>query len=295
MDVFRFSLGDNYPSIRGATLCLGTFDGFHRGHQKLVLEGRLQAEKSLGVLLFDHSPAEVLHNGKSLDVLTSLDDRLRLFEAASVDFAYLIHADTRFYELSAAEFIDKVLLPLVPSLLVVGADYRFGALAKGTPADLAVRFPIREVPLLTIDGRKVSTQSIVREIRLGKVEKAAVDLGRDYEISGCVVRGYENGRKIGFPTANLDLKAPYVLPLCGVYKGLAYSRGRPYKALINVGTNPTIGALKTPIVEAYLKDFDEEIYGETLYLSFASFVREEMVFVSLEGLKAQLLRDLEKL
>jgi riboflavin kinase/FMN adenylyltransferase len=116
-------------------------------------------------------------------------------------------------------------------------------------------------------------------------------LGYPYQAKGLIAHGLENGRKIGFPTANLALEIPYVLPKAGVYLGIAYLRGKAFRSLINVGNNPTIGVLKHPIIEAYLDGFSGEAYGETLYLEFDSFLREEKKFASLDELRAAIEED----
>ena len=147
------------------------------------------------------------------------------------------------------------------------------------------------VPLCEIGGIKVSTQSIISFLKEGNLRQANAFLGRPYQLVGKVVRGFQNGRKIGFPTANLALDAPYVLPKSGVYLGLCYVDGLPYKSLINIGANPTVGLLKQNIVECYLEGLDKDIYGSRLYVDFLSYVREEKKFDSLQDLEAQILID----
>jgi riboflavin kinase/FMN adenylyltransferase len=295
MERYTFSLGSVPPLGYKTTLCLGTFDGFHRGHQSLLFAARKAAEGDVAVLLFDQNPALFFSNNKSQKVLTSLDDKSRLLESKGCNILYVIHVDQAFFKLSPQEFIDEVLRPLEVSRLVMGSDYTFGAEGKGTPELLSRFFKTEVVPLLNENGKKISTQSLIKEIEAGDVSEAAKELGRPYQIVGKVIHGFENGRKIGFPTANLYLAAPYVLPKNGVYLGLCYVRGIPHKALINVGINPTVGLLKEPVVECYLDDLDEDIYGETLYCEFLLHIRDEITFPTLDGVKEQIKKDLKYL
>jgi riboflavin kinase/FMN adenylyltransferase len=291
METYRFSFGEVPPLGYKTTLCLGTFDGVHLGHQALLLEGRKIAEGDLAVLCFEDNPSHYFGNGKSPLVLTSLEDKERLFEAAGVSLLYLLHLDEGFFAHTPEEFMDQVLTALAPAHLVVGEDYRFGKDAKGDPSTLAKKFPTTVVPLRSLDGEKVSTQRIISFLKEGSLSKANAALGRPYQLVGKVVPGFQNGRKMGFPTANLDLLAPYVLPKAGVYLGACYVHGVPYKALINIGDNPTLGLLKESIVECYLDGFHEDIYGARIYCEFIAYIRGEMKFRNLDELEKQMKKD----
>ncbi|MCH3910139.1 MAG: riboflavin biosynthesis protein RibF [Bacilli bacterium] len=293
MQTFRYSLGEVPPLGYKTTLCLGTFDGFHKGHQSLILEARKNGEGDVAVLLFDHSPTEFFDTGKSLDVLTSLEDKCRLFESKGVDIVYILHVDKGFFSLGKDEFIEKVLKPLSLERIVVGEDYSFGKNAEGNPTYLKKYFDVDVVPLMMIDGKKISTQSIVSFIKNGDIKDANTDLGRPYQIEGVVKHGYMNGRKIGFPTANLSLLDRYVLPKDGVYVGLAYVHGMPHPSLVNVGKNPTVGLLKESVVECYIKGIDEDLYGSLIYVEFLFRLRDEIKFASLDEVKQQIEKDLK--
>ncbi len=292
METRRFSLSA-VPALPAKTsLCLGTFDGVHRGHVALIRQAQSLSEGPVAVLLFDKSPAQFVRNGKSHSLLTTLADKLRLFAALNVDFAYVLEVDRNFFALTPEAFIAQVLKPLKPASLVVGEDYAYGAGAKGGLEGLKDAFPLLVVPLLATETGKISTQVIIHDLRSGRLGEANALLGRPYEMQGTVVRGLGNGRKLGFPTANLAFTAPYVFPKDGVYEGLAYLRGQPYKALLNVGRNPTIGGVKKTRIECHLLGLKETIYGETLYVDFLRCLREERKFSSLEALRAQMEKDL---
>lgn len=295
MECIPFTLGETPRLGKKTTLILGNFDGVHLGHRSLVFGARKLAEGDIAVLLFDQAPSQFFSSGKSTSVLTSLEDKEVQFNALGVDLAYVLHVSKEFFALSAEEFVEKVLKILAPSLIVVGTDYTYGKGALGTVETLKKSFKVFAEPLLENEGHKISTQSIIKEIRSGAIKEANAELGRPYQVKGTIAHGLENGRKMGFPTANLAFDTPYVLPKSGVYLGVAYLRGLPHKALINVGDNPTIGVLHQSIIEAYLKDFEGEAYGETLYLEFDSFLREEKKFASMDELRAQMELDKKEL
>lgn len=292
MKVIKLDNFKNSGELTHLTLALGNFDGLHKGHMALIDTLLDKANGETGVYLFDANPADFFPSPKSHYVLTTLEDKIRILSSLKVDYAFVRHLSTDFFKESKDDFLSELKEQINPELVVVGSDYTFGSLPQGHPSDLRKAFPTVSVPLLFIEGQKVSTQEIIGAIQNGKIEKANFLLGRDYEIMGKVGHGFANGRKIGFPTANLVLSSPYVLPRSGVYKGLCYSRGLAYPSIINVGTNPTVGLLKHPLVECYLQGMNEEIYDETLYVSFGSFLREEMKFASLEELKKQLGQDI---
>lgn len=280
---------------RKLTLLLGTFDGVHIGHQKLILEARKKTEGDVGVLLFSANPADYFESRKSHSVLTSLEDKMRLFASFGVDVAYVLQIDREFFSLTPEEYVDTVLRKIGPSLIVVGTDYTYGNGAEGNDASLKKSFQVDVVPLLDYEGKKASSQRIMKDLSEGNIPSVSGQLGRDYEIHGKVAHGYEKGRTIGFPTMNLEMETPYALPESGVYSGFVYLRGRPYKSLINVGTNPTVGLLKHVAVECYLSGFEGSAYDETIYVSFHKRIRDEKKFDSLEGLRDQLGKDIKNI
>lgn len=286
MKCYRLGI-DEIPPFHRLTLLLGNFDGCHRGHYELVKEAKIKGEGDLGVLFFEGNPASILHH-KSEKVLTSTDDKIRLFSSFGFDAVFLLPLSSEILQKSKEDFLKQYLEPLHPSLIVVGEDYSFGYKGGGKVNDLALKFPTSVVPLLSENGHKIGTQDIIRLLEKGDIEEANRELGRAYEIHGKITYGLQNGRKIGFPTANLELDIPYVLPHTGVYKTLSYVRGIPHLSLTNIGNNPTIGVLKHPVIETFIEGFQGEIYGETLYVSFLSFLREERKFSSLVELKRQI-------
>lgn len=286
MQRIDFSL-DNLPSSNpGLSLALGNFDGFHLGHRELALACRAEGDPS-GILLFDH-PYKTYPS-----YLSDAEDKIRFSYGTGLTCAYVLSCGEDFYSLSKGDFM-ALLKRLGAETLVVGEDYRFGQGALGTIGDLKAQFKVVVVPTLKDgSGAKISTSNIKKLISSGKIEDANSLLGHPYEIKGKVIHGLENGRKIGFPTCNLELDFPYLLPLDGVYCGLVYLSGVPYRAMINVGVNPTIGKLSTPLAEAHLLNADVDAYGKRAYFRFYKRVRGEEAFPTLEELKRQLCRDEE--
>lgn len=295
METVRFNLGETPKAGTKTTLILGNFDGVHLGHRSLVLEARKISEGDVAVLLFDQAPAQFFTSGKSASVLTSLEDKEVQFGLLGVDRAYVLHVSKAFFDLAPDEFVEQVLKRLNPAKIVVGTDYTYGKGAKGNVESLKKVFDVQAETLLEKEGHKISTQSIIKEIQKGAIEEANAELGRPYEIKGKIAHGLENGRKMGFPTANLAFDTPYVLPKSGVYLGTAYLRGMPYQALVNVGDNPTIGVLHHAVIEAYLEGFDGNAYDETLYLDFERYLRAEKKFASMDELRAQMEKDKQAL
>ncbi len=286
MEKIVFTL-DNLPERKeGLTLALGNFDGFHLGHQSLANETRINATRNSAILFF----AKPYKDG---EVLSDLEDKIRFSYSFGLDYAYCLENDLSFYELDPSSFMN-MLEKLGTKKVVCGPDFRFGKEKKGDVDALKTKFQVDVVPFLKDSkGEKISSHHIKELIREGDIEEASKDLGRSYETKGTVVHGLENGRNIGFPTLNLEPSAHYVLPKRGVYAGLVYLSGIPYKAMINVGNNPTIGSRETPIEEAHLFNFNGDAYGKRAYFQYISYIREERKFASLEELKLQLEKDKE--
>jgi len=281
------------PSLKGAALCLGAFDGVHRGHLSLLKRAKALGKKVV-VLLFSEPPSHFFYRDKSSFEITPLRAKLRRLEEINiVDMAVILKATPQLFALSYLDFINQVLKEMNPDILVCGEDYRFGAKALGTPTLLKEFFYVEEVPLLSNDEGKISSQRIIRAIEEGDMEKANADLGYPYAIEGEVREGFHNGHKIGFPTANLTIIGNYVLPKRGVYIGKAKFDKEEKKAIINVGNNPTVGLLKETRIECHLLDFNGDLYSKTIIVSFLRFLREEKKFASLEELALQLEKDKE--
>lgn len=271
-------------------LCLGYFDGLHKGHVALINKAKESGYK-VALLTFDVSPKQYLNN-LQFNVILDEQQRNELLNDAEVDYLLIQKFDENFSNMSTKDFINY-LKNLNPSLLVVGYDYRFGKNAKGDVSLLKEHFKVIEVEQVKDEKGKYSTSRIMSSLESGNIDDVTFVLGRFYSINGKVVKGLQNGGKIGFKTANMDLNAPYYLPKKGVYACFAYVDDKQYYAMVNVGVHPTIDKLNETIVEVHLLDFDSNIYEKEIRIEFVKFIRDEKLFKTLDELIAQLKNDKE--
>ena len=292
MKIIDFNINNTPVNDKDLVLCLGFYDGLHLGHQHLI-NLALKEGYPVGVMTFDVAPAVLLGKKENYS-LTSTFDKADILEDMGVKYLYLMHFEKETLKVTKDEFIERVLKPLNPRKIFVGEDYKFGVLGEGDANYLKNFFDVQVIPLQKIDNLKISSKKIRELVEAGKVDKAAELLGRPYRICGLVVEGDHNGQKIDFPTANLELDYSYVFPKEGVYMGYGYFMNRKRKAMICVGTHPTIHQLMKPIIEVHIIDFNENLYGRELYVDFVSYLRGVKQYSSLEELREQLIKDEEK-
>ena len=267
---------------RTRAVAIGTFDGVHVGHRR-VLEAAVAAGLASTVVTFDPHPRIAF--GYEVELLTTLERRVELIGDAGIGEALVVEFDLDLARLEPEEFADTVLRPIGTEVVVAGADFRFGS---GRSGDLALLgrlgFDARTVPL--VEG--VSSSRIRDLLRAGEVERAARMLGRPPEVEGTVVTGDARGGTLGFPTANLRLDPQLLVPAYGIYAGEADG----HRAAISIGTNPHYGGAERR-VEAHLLDFSGELYGRRLVVQLWRRLRDEQAFSSEEELVAQIGRDVE--
>ena len=283
-------------SVRGrATLTIGNFDGVHRGHraliERVVAKGRdLQVPSC--VLTFEPHPREFFAPDRAPARLSRLRDKLELIAAAGIERVHLVRFDARFAAMSAARFIEEVLVrTLGVRWLLVGRDFRFGAERQGDFAllDHAARrhgFDLEAMPDVSFDGERVSSSAVRAALEKGDFARAERLLGRPYAISGKVVRGARLGRDLGFPTANIPLaQRP---PLAGIYVVEVDELGR---GVASVGRRPTVNPVPTPLLEVHLFDWHGELYGRRLHVRFLRKLRDEAKFDDLAALRSAIAQD----
>lgn len=293
MEIIEFSYTDHPVVNEKIVLCLGFFDGVHLGHQALIKKAMNEGYK-VGVLTFDNSPSVVLGKIPSNEAITSPADKADLFEDLGVDYLFLMHFDQDASFMTKDEFIRDILQSLNPIKIFCGEDYRFGVRGDGNATYLSRFFPVEILPLQLMDGMKISSRQIAKNIQEGQLDKANALLGRPYRLSGLVVQGLHNGTHLSYPTANLKLDYYYVHPKLGVYIGYAYPHGEKHKCVINVGTHPSIMPLLEPIIEVHILDYQGNLYGLHLFVDFIAYIRKEIQFPSTEALKEQLQKDVAK-
>jgi riboflavin kinase / FMN adenylyltransferase len=266
-------------------VAIGTFDGVHRGHQAVI-------EGADTVLTFDPHPLEVLHPAALPKLIMPFGVKRDVIEGLGVRELVVIPFDREFAQRSAEEFIEKVLVErLAAERVSVGENFRFGAKAQGDPAMLGrhPEFETRVVPLVEVDGETVSSTRIRALVAAGDMEGARHCLGAPFMVEGEVVSGDQRGRELGFPTANLVPDDRLAIPGHGVYA--AFANGVP--AAVNVGVRPTFETGRGLLIETYLIDHEEDLYGTSLRVAFVERLRGEKRFASVEELIAQMRIDVE--
>ena len=268
---------------RPRKVAVGEFDGVHLGHREVI-------RGSDTVLTFEPHPLQVIRPEAAPKLLTSLDRKVELLEGLGVEELVLIEFDRAFAQRSAQEFVDGVLAGTLQATRVsVGENFRFGHKAAGDPALLAEQdaFETRVTPLVEVDQEIVSSTLIRHLIQLGDVERANRLLGDPFQLRGTVVEGDRRGRTLGYPTANLVPDEALVYPGHGVYA--AYADGKP--AAVSVGVRPTFGTGRGVLVEAFLIDFQGDLYGTELQLDFVRRLRGERAFPTVDALVEQMGKD----
>jgi riboflavin kinase/FMN adenylyltransferase len=276
-------------------VAIGVFDGLHIGHRAILERARRAGRELAGsslVLTFEPTPKEFFSPETAPPRLTRFRERFELLEQLGIDELFCARFGA-VRELTAHAFIDELLVARLGARhVVVGDDFRFGADRAGTVEELREHglrhgLTVSEVPPVYWRGERVSSTAIRQALKAGDLKAARAMLGRDYSISGRVVRGLGLGRKLGFPTANVNLKRLQA-PIDGIFAARVTGLGaEPLDGVASVGTRPTIGG-GTALLEVLIFDFDRDIYGQYITVHFLHRLREERHFDDLEALKRQM-------
>jgi riboflavin kinase/FMN adenylyltransferase len=283
-------------------LAIGNFDGLHLGHrallERLTATGR-QHGLPPAVMTFEPHPRELFTPEQAPARLTSLREKLALLESCGIEEVYLLHFSRKLAGLTAEEFIERVLVRgLGVRHLIIGDDFRFG---KGRAGDFAMLqsagqqhgFGVEAMHTIEINGERVSSSAVRDVLGAGDLEHAARLLGRPYSIAGRVVHGDKIGRRLGFPTANIQLKRKRVA-LTGVFAATVSGLDKRFlPGAASLGVRPTLGAGLRPVLEVHLFDFDREIYGSHVTVHLLHKLRDEARYDSFEALTAQIARDVQ--
>lgn len=288
---------------KNPVVTIGTFDGVHLGHRKII--SRLQelaraVDGESVIFTFDPHPRKVVAPSETnLRLLTSLDEKISLFERAGIDHLVVYPFTLEFAQLSYEQFVEQILVGKIHTKsLVVGYDHKFG---KGRAGDFdllkscadRLGFQIEKLDVLLINESNVSSTKIREAIQLGDFETANAYLGYQFTLHGTVVEGQKIGRTINYPTANVDTSDPdKIIPGYGVYAVRVSVRNQEYRGMLNIGSRPTVNHnADHRTVEVNILDFDDDIYGEPIEVVFYHKLREEQKFASLDALKEQLAKD----
>ncbi|WP_335870761.1 bifunctional riboflavin kinase/FAD synthetase [Bacillus sp. 2205SS5-2] len=291
---------EDFPPL---VMALGYFDGVHKGHQQVIESAKKYAEKhylKTAVMTFDPHPSVVLgRKHQHVRYITPLDEKLEVFEQLGIDLAFVVRFTSDFAGLSPQEYVDQYIISLHVQHVVAGFDYTYGRLGKGTMESLPFHsrqaFSQTVVPKLTEKEEKVSSTLIRKSIASGDMEKVNILLGRPYRTKGTVVHGDKRGRKIGFPTANIEQEDNYLLPNTGVYTVQIKVHDTWYNGVCNVGYKPTFKHPdeKKLTIEVHIFTFDHSIYGEEIQLKWYDRIRSEQKFNGINELIDQIEKDKE--
>lgn len=282
---------------------IGSFDGIHIGHKKILQTLTKIAKKNNGksiLITFWPHPRYVLKKNNDFKLLTSLDEKIKLFEKNKIDILYIVDFSLKFSKVSANKFIENILLEkLKINCLLIGYNNNFGKNREGNIRYLEENnkkfdIDIISIPKQSVEKISISSTKIREYLNNGKISSANRLLGRKYSINGKVVRGNGIGRKINFPTANIEIDEPKkLLPKSGVYAVKIILNRKIYLGMLNIGYNPTIKNEKKSI-EVNIFKFSEDIYNNKISINFIRRIRNEKKFKNLNELKKQLIIDKKK-
>ena len=295
---------ESYKNIKNPIVTVGTFDGVHFGHQKIIQRLQKIAKKNNGesvLLTFDPHPRKILLNDQGLKLIHTIYEKINILENLGLDHLVIYPFTLEFSKFSAKRYIDELLIQkLGTHTLVIGYDHHFGNDREGN-IDLLKKyeksnpFYLEEIKAHEIEEIKISSTKVRSAIEKGNIHLVNDYCGHFYEFSGEVVRGNGIGKTIGTPTANIKLNSnEKIIPLDGVYAVICQIKDTIYKGIMNIGFKPTVDEGQKRTVEIHLFDYEKEIYGQDLRTKVIERIRDEVKFNSLKELKSQILKDNEK-
>lgn len=286
-------------------LTLGTYDGVHVGHQKII-ESLIERARSIGsesvLFTFEPHPRKVLYpEGNNVRLIDTVEEKLKKLEKLGLDTVILFPFTHSFSRLSAMEFVRDILVNRIGVKEVhIGYDHHFGKNREGSFHELVelgelYGFSVHQLSAVSVDEITISSTKIRNAIKEGHIQEVTQFLGAPFTISGTVVKGKQLGRTIGFPTANIALTDPdKIIPKNGVYAVQVYWDSHWYNGVMNIGVKPTVSDENQVSLEVYILGFDREIYGERITVRFVQYIRDEKRFDSLDALVNQI-KDDEKI
>ena len=294
---------ENIPSFNNAVITIGTFDGIHTGHKKIIDALVEEAESANGesvIISFDPHPRKIVNPDEHLQLINTIDEKIELLSKTAIDHLVIVPFTHDFSELEPLEYVETFLKKKFnPSVVIIGYDHKFGKDRKGDYKLLEAYsersyFELKEIPQQVIADNAISSTRIRTALNEGDVLLANRLLGYEFFFDGIVVRGDQRGRMIGFPTANIQLlNEDKLVPANGVYAvqvAGGTTRSAINNGMMNIGVRPTVdGTRKT--IEVNIFDFDQDLYGTTLRVYMKDYLRSEMKFGGLDELKMQLGAD----
>jgi riboflavin kinase/FMN adenylyltransferase len=291
----------DFEKLNNAVATIGTFDGVHFGHRKiisrLVETARATGGETVILTFFPHPRLIIDPENQDLKMINTINEKAAILESLGVDHLIITPFTRDFSNLSPDEYITDVLVGTIGIRhIIVGYDHRFGKDRKGCMQDLIAAgkvqgFEVEEIPEQDIHDVAVSSTQIRKALLSGDVALASSFLGYDFSLHGRVIKGDKIGRTIGFPTANLFVEESYkLIPSDGIYAVTVTLNGETFKGMAYIGQRPTINGM-TRNIEVNIFDFNQEIYGQDITMTFMEFLRHDVKFTGLEALKLQLQQD----
>lgn len=293
---------DSFPEKEGCIVTTGTFDGVHIGHRKIISKlkeiAKAENKKSVIITFWPHPRLVLFPDDNQLKLLNTIDERIKLIESTGIDYLIIIKFTHEFSRITSEEFIKKILLSKMKTeTLVIGYDHRFGKNREGSFEYLKENsskfgFEVEEIPQFDIDEIAVSSTKIRIALLEGNFKLANEYLGYNYLLNGTVVEGKKIGRTLGFPTANIGkIDKNKLIPANGVYAVTIQIEMEIFYGMLNIGLNPTISDYNPKSIEVHIIEFNEDLYGKEVEISFIEKIRDEIKFENSEELKKQLELD----
>ena len=289
--------------ISGSVATIGTFDGLHIGHQKIIkllMEKSKQLNLKSVVITFYPHPRVVLGDRNDIKLLTPIEEKVKLFENFGIDFLLVVPFSKEFAKKTYQEFLNEIVIDKVKAkFLIIGYDHKFGKNREGDITKLKEYLKEKDLDMMIVGPEKIeenaaSSTKIREALKSNNLDFANKMLGHYYFIEGVVVEGAKRGRTIGYPTANLKpSENNKLVPPNGVYFVRIKYDKRQYFGVANIGLRPTFNNVKEPITEVYIFDFNKDIYGENICIEFIKKIRDEVKFNTIEELEIQIKKDVE--
>lgn len=292
----------DFRKIPNAIVTIGTFDGVHLGHQavfkQMVDKARQIGGETVVITFFPHPRIVISPNDNRLRLITSQEDKIEHLRRSNIDNLIIINFTKEFSHTSSEDFIkDYVVRYIQPAILVIGYDHHFGSNRSGdfdtlSKLGMEFHFAVEKINEQDIEDITISSTKIRSALQQGDIKLANKLLGYSYSTSGIVTHGDSIGRTLGFPTANISIKPEYqLIEKAGVYATIAKVDGKDYPSMTYIGRRPTISNGLPTSTETYIMDFDGDLYGKEIRVTFVDRVRDEMTFDNLERLKSQIQED----
>lgn len=293
---------EHLPHFKNAVITIGSFDGVHLGHQKIIERvnqlARANDGESILITFHPHPRLVVYPKDQSLQLLNTIDEKVSTLEKSGLDHLVIVPFTVEFSQMTADEYIvDFLVKKLKPKFIVIGYDHKFGLNRQGDIDYLKFHqeqfaFQVEEIAKQEIEENSISSTKIRQAIQAGQVQRANQLLGHKYLLTGEVIKGEQIGKTLGFPTANLQVADQYkLIPPNGIYAVEVLHKNKRYGGMLYIGDRPSIEHLTNQTIEVNIFDFDQQIYGDQIQLELIDFIRGDMAFSNLEALSAQLAKD----